>query len=222
MELFDFFYNELKTLKARTGFNQWDNLNQSPKAQEEINALIGFMVDECNKPPFDLVKNKKTLQRVIHAAVVGDKDFIGLNAKFVHRTLHTWWNLNGHRVIEERDKKPDEVYERVQLTPEQDSYVSTMLKSYERRLLSKSVPKPENIAKEGAEWQSEIEKKAHKYVPLMSKEEIYVRQKLRRAGSEFYKNRQTFNLKEFTVDGLPIMAESHSDAEEIYKIAEKL
>jgi hypothetical protein len=218
-----FFKQELETLQAKTGIRQLETLMQKEDWKKEANLLIDLMITECNKPPFNLV-TVTVKERVISRAIVEDQEFTGLNAKFVRRALNAWWNINGDRVLMARNEMQRDA-QPVVLTPEDNDKVNVLLESYRRRLLSgdgpKMVPKIESqvAEKEGAEWQSEIEKKAHKYVPLVSREEQFIRQKIRRAGSEFYKNRQSFNLKEFIVEDVPIMAESEEDALEIYRIA---
>lgn len=222
---YDFFYEEFENLKALTGINQWEKLNTgTDEGMAEINKIIDLMIAELTRDQYKIVK-PSVLQRVVHDAILNDPEFIGLNPKFVRRALNAWWNVNGDRVLmarNENEVKP------VYLSPEDNAKVNVLLESYRRRLLAgdgpRMVPKIESqvAEKEGAEWKSEIEKKAHKYIPLVSKEEQYIRQKIRRAGSEFYAKRQSFNLKEFFIEDVPIMAESESDALEIYSLATKL
>lgn len=158
MEMYDFFYNELVNLKAKTGFNQWEKLNEAKDPGAEINSLIDFMIQECNKPPFDIVK-PEVKQRVIARAVVEDQDFIGLNAKFVRKALGAWWLSNGDRVMEERNRKAESIYEKVPLSPEKSAEIDRMLDEYKRRILSdagfKPVPKVsvDVLERDGAERQ---------------------------------------------------------------------
>lgn len=174
----EFFKNQLETLHARTGIRQLENLMQNENWKKEVEVLIDFMIEECNRPPFDKVK-PEVRQRVIERAIVEDKDFIGLNAKFVRRALNAWWEVNGDRVLMALNEKEASVYDKVQLTPEQNEFVDTMLESYKRRLQAeaaalKPVPKMERkeFERVGAEWKSGIEKGGHsKGIPYSTEED---------------------------------------------------
>ncbi len=229
MGMYEFFYEEFQTLRARTGIRQWEMLNDLPKEQaaKEIHTIIDFMCQECNKPPFDIVR-PEVKQRVIARAVVEDQDFIGLNAKFVRKALNAWWVTNGDRVIEAINQKEAKVYERVELTPDQKAKIDVMANTYVARLLQgdgpKPIPKlePDEIKKEGKEWKSELERKAVsvEYRPP-SDEDFQTQDRIRKAGSELYKGRLDLHLKLFKVDRFQIFAESQVDAEQIYNIAKQ-
>jgi hypothetical protein len=178
----EFFKNQLQTLYTRTGFRQLENMMQSESWEKDITDLIGFMVEECDKPPFNSV-SETIKMRVISRAVVEDQEFTGLNAKFVRRALSKWWADNGDRVLEQLNKKDSAAP--VELTPEQNEKVNAMLESYKRRLLAGGgmtvIPRgmdPEKAAKEGAEWKSEVERKAVSvgYKPAMTAEDIQARE----------------------------------------------
>lgn len=162
-----FFKNQLETLYHRTGFRQLENMMQSESWEKDVTDLIGFMVEECNKPPFHVV-TETVKQRVISRAVVEDQEFTGLNAKFVRRALNKWWQDNGEKILEAVNAKESSVYQKVELTPEQNEKVNAMLESYRRRLLSEPggmtvLPRgmdPNKAEKDGAEWKSEVERKA--------------------------------------------------------------
>jgi hypothetical protein len=177
----EFFKNQLETLYVRTGFRQLENMMQASTWEKDITELISFMVEECDKPPFNKVP-ATVKQRVISRAVVEDPEFTGLNAKFVRRALNKWWQDNSDRVLEQLNKK--ESAPPVELTPEQNEKVNAMLESYKRRLLTGGgmtvLPRgmdPDKAAKDGAEWKSEIERKAVSkgYTPP-TKEQIVARE----------------------------------------------
>jgi hypothetical protein len=181
----EFFKNQLETLYTRTGFRQLENMMQRQGKDEagedlwkqDVRQLINFMVEECNKPPFDNVK-ETVKARVIARAVVEDQEFTGLNAKFVRRALNAWWKDNGDRVLDAMNHqsagmKPEP------LTPEQNEKINVLLESYRKSLLSPMPQmKPEEIEKEGAEWKSELERKAVSkgYKPAMNREDIKARE----------------------------------------------
>lgn len=225
MDLYDFFYQELSTVKARTGMLQWDKLNESSTKIEDINQLIDFMIIEIKKPPFDKV-NVEVKQRVISRAIVEDKDFIGLNAKFVRKALSTWWEVNGDRVLMAVNYNN---HERVELTPEQNAKVNTLLKSYSDRLLSeasniKLLPrmKSEVAKKEGAEWTSNIERKASKYVNNITPEGYELKKQVQLEAGKFYRNLHEFSkMKQFSIEGIDFLALSEEDAYKIYRKAKR-
>jgi hypothetical protein len=95
----DFFKKELTTLHLKTGMRQFETLMDKENGIEEIDLLIDLMVQASNYPPFNLI-GPDVKQRVIQQAILEDKDFIGLNAKFVVRALNTWWNQNKDRYYE--------------------------------------------------------------------------------------------------------------------------
>lgn len=223
----EFFKNQLESLYVRTGFRQLENMMQSPNWQKDISDLIGFMVSECNKPPFHSVTDE-VKKRVISRAVVEDQEFTGLNAKFVRRALNAWWKDNGDKILEAINAKEASVYKRVELTPEQNDKVNTMIESYRRRLLSgdgiKMLPRgmdPDKAEKDGAEWRSEVERKGIVHSNGITPEQYELKKKLQKAASVFYAGRISFDLKAFRVGDVEFMAENQADAEQIYEIATK-
>lgn len=95
----DFFKNELKMVQLKTGIRQLENIMNLADWEKQLEQLITLMVDETSKPPFDLI-GLDVKQRVISNAIVEDKDFIGLNPKFVRRALNTWWHFNKDKYFE--------------------------------------------------------------------------------------------------------------------------
>lgn len=160
--MFDFFYQEFKSLKALTGFTQWEKLNEMPDPENAIREVINPMVQITQVEPFKKVK-PDVLQRVIHNAILTDKEFTGLNAKFVLKALNAWWATYGDKILQAIEQKGPEVYEKVKLDPEADARVNYMLKSFQRSIESgvfQQVPKSKDPEKEGAEWVSGIERKS--------------------------------------------------------------
>jgi hypothetical protein len=158
VDMYDFFYDELKMLRALTGIRQWENLNELPDPKKAINDLIDLMIKETNVEPYDII-SPKVKQRVIHDAILNDPEFIGLNAKFVRKALHTFWMLHGENILfKHNEQKRKDEGPVVLKDPEA---VDVLLKSYLNRL-RKTAPPPkiENPQKEGKEWQSELERKA--------------------------------------------------------------
>jgi hypothetical protein len=155
-----FFKKELETLQAKTGIRQLETLMQKEDWRKEANLLIDLMIDECNKPPFDLVK-LDVKQRVISRAIVEDGDFIGLNAKFVRKALNAWWNVYGGKIIEARDESKTPV--KVDLDPEADARVNTLLQSFQRSIRNGVFQQVPKITQEEAKQEGDVRPKAHVY-----------------------------------------------------------
>lgn len=225
--MYDFFYNELKTLKARTGFNQWEKLNESANAKMDIDSMIAFMIEETDKPPFNLVR-PEVKQRVISRAVVEDAEFIGLSAKFVRRALNAWWGIYGDKILQARDEQVNGSGQKVVLTAEQSRKIDEMANKYRAEILEnaqmKSVPKieREEVRRLGAEWKSNLEWKSSNYDNGLTVEQLKTRQRILREASEFYKTRYDFSkFERYQVEGYEILAENESDALTIYERAKK-
>ena len=155
-----FFKKELETLQAKTGIRQLETLMQKEDWRKEANLLIDLMIEECNKPPFDLVK-QDVKERVISRAIVEDGDFIGLNAKFVRKALNAWWNVYGGKIIEARDESKAPV--KVDLDPEADARVNTLLQSFQRSIRNGVFQQVPKITAEEAKQEGDVRPKAHIY-----------------------------------------------------------
>lgn len=143
----DFFKSELKTLQLKTGIRQLETMASKSGWEKDMETLINFMVDECNKPPFDVI-GIDVKQRVIAAAIVEDKDFIGMNAKFVRRALSTWWTFN-----------KDKYFEKIQNSQSETTEVHEPVS-------------PEKRQEWLQKWMDSLEETKIMTVPKMSKKEI--------------------------------------------------
>lgn len=154
-----FFKKELETLQAKTGIRQLENLMQKEDWRKEANLLIDLMIEECNKPPFDLVK-PEVKERVIARAIVEDQEFIGLNAKFVRKALNAWWSMNGGKILEARDEKQ---VEKVELDPEADKRVNVLLESFKRSIQNGVFQQVPKLSQAEAKQEGDVRPKAHIY-----------------------------------------------------------
>lgn len=220
-DMFAFFYSEFESLRAKTGIKQWEQLNEQPERDKAIHDVIDLMVQECQKPPYHVVRDE-VKQRVISRAVVEDPDFIGLNARFVQRALNKWWLVNGDRVMEAMNEH--KVEDKIELSPAQKRKIDELANKYVSELLQgngpRMIPKVEHHEKVGAEWKSDLERKAVsvQYQPPDARE-VEIMDRIRKGGSELYKGRLELNLKLFHVESFQILAESESDAQKIYQLA---
>lgn len=161
-----FFRTEFENLKLKTSILQNEKLST-----EERDILIGLMVQECKVKPYDEI-DKIVIQRVISAAVIDDKDFIGFSVKWIRKTLNAWWHISGFKAYEkiQREKQAKEELEKEvpKLNPHEDIQVT--VQNYIKSLLAPSKDKTgmqavkklteKEIQQEGKEWTSELERKA--------------------------------------------------------------
>lgn len=155
-----FFYKQFESLKALTGFNQWDQLNEMANAKDEINKVIDAMVEETKREPFNILK-PGVVQRVIHDAMMNDGEFRGLNAKWVRRALNQFWGIHGESILQKHHEQNRKDIPLVELTPEQSAKVDQQINEFLAKLRAVAPPpKIKDAAKEGAEWKSELERKA--------------------------------------------------------------
>lgn len=80
-----FFVELLKDLDKLTGIKQYDRLCQLPNFRDEINKLIEILCRVCDQYSFIPDEAKK---QIISEAVIADPEFIGLNAKFIAKSLN--------------------------------------------------------------------------------------------------------------------------------------
>lgn len=84
----DFFKGELKTLKIKTGLNQYEKLSELPDAQNQIKLLLDSLVIVCNEFPYIPESDKV---RIIQENIIRDQDFQSLNSRVI------WKWLNGKK-----------------------------------------------------------------------------------------------------------------------------
>lgn len=220
MEMFEFFYEEFKTLRAKTGIRQWETLNEAADPKSAINEVINPMVEECEREHFGLIK-PEVKQRVIRDAIMNDQDFIGLNAKFVRKALNAFWNLHGERILQARDQKQNTFHVR-ELSKEEKQNIDQIANKFLADLLqgdSGIKPVPKAPIREGREWTSALEIKASGYSNGLTVQDVELKDRIRTAAAGLYKGKMSLNLKPFTVEGIRIMAESESDALQIFEKA---
>jgi hypothetical protein len=81
----EFFLELLQDLQKLTGIRQFDNLHTDTKqGMEELNELLAILIRTCEM--FPLIP-KDAQKSILRHAVISDGDFIGLNAKWVYKSL---------------------------------------------------------------------------------------------------------------------------------------
>lgn len=98
-----FFLDLLQELQKLTGIKQFENMNlESSKGKEDLNELLTILCNTCEM--FPLIP-KDAQKSILRHAVISDGDFIGLNAKFVYKSLQA----HRDRYFKEAAHIPDEV-----------------------------------------------------------------------------------------------------------------
>jgi hypothetical protein len=95
----EFFLDLLQELDKLTGIKQWDRISHS---KDETNELLDILTRTCQMFPLIPVDAQKSILR---HAVISDGDFIGLNAKWVYKSL----NAQRDRFFKEAAHIPSEV-----------------------------------------------------------------------------------------------------------------
>ena len=179
-----FFKTQLETLKDRTGLNQFEKLKEENDWKTKANQLIQFMVDECNRAPFDMVRDE-VKQRVISQAIVDDQEFTGLNAKFVRRALNAWWLVYGGKVLEARDQLAKEEKKQIPEYSGPPIDVDVLVKSYLQRLRQPNPNQVPELTKKEIEEEGQERPKAHIYRSTDRSYKKQIDEKVRK-GRELY------------------------------------
>jgi hypothetical protein len=95
----EFFFDLLQELDKLTGIKQWDRISHS---KDDTNELLDILTRTCQMFPLIPVDAQKSILR---HAVISDGDFIGLNAKWVYKSL----NAQRDRFFKEAAHIPSEV-----------------------------------------------------------------------------------------------------------------
>jgi hypothetical protein len=214
-----FWKDQFKMLKLRRGILQAEKLTR-----EEIGVLIAEMILECQVAPYNEI-DKVVLQRVISDAVLNDPDFIGFTVSWVRRTLNKYWHLGGYKLYDKIQREKEAAADALkQNVPTENHHedINDLLERTRKRLLAEGrtyrAPSDFNEPVKGSAgddgWFHE-QKKAAKIKREHQSE-------LNRLSSEFYKNRESLDLKQWEDDkGFYVLAESEKDAIEIYNLATK-
>lgn len=81
----DYFKNLLQHLDKLTGLQQYAKLCQTPNPKEEIKTLLDILCRVTDQYSYIPDESKK---QIINEAVISDPEFIGLNAKFIAKSLN--------------------------------------------------------------------------------------------------------------------------------------
>jgi hypothetical protein len=225
----DFFKREFELLEAKTGFKQYEKILDKDTWERDLEEIINLMVAECNRPPFDMV-GIDIKMNVIRSAIVEDKEFTGLSARFVHRSLSNWWQFNGGRYLEKHMQAlPKEEHE-----PAPPEVAEKYLKEWEEKVKAAgsrfTVPAltPEEIKREGQEKPNLMQEQLDKLAPKTDYRQqpdyvLKVKENIRRICAETYKHldphRMPKGFESFRIGEYDIYCESADKAKEIYEKA---
>lgn len=134
----DFFKAEMRTLKVKTGLNQYENISSLPDAQDQLKTLFDGLVSICNEFPFIPDEAK---QIIIREAIIKDQEFTGLNARVI------WKWLNGKKDLYFKEMAHQKIEEQSEpLTGEErDKWLQEWLKVVQGGVMQ-SVPKVDMYA----------------------------------------------------------------------------
>lgn len=82
----EYFLGVLQNLDKLTGMKQYEKLLQTQDYKTEIKTLLDILCRVCDYYPFIPDENK---QSIINDAILSDPEFIGLNAKFISKSLNS-------------------------------------------------------------------------------------------------------------------------------------
>lgn len=214
----DFFKREFELLESKTGFKQYDKILERPTWEKDLDEIIDLMIIETNRPPFDLV-GVDVKMRVIQQAIVDDKEFIGLNAKFVRRALATWWQFSKDRYFDKMIERPQEPAPEPVTEEEREKWLKVWQENLRGARSSFTTTLPVLTNQDIEEEGQERPKPAPRYVNNETQETLLMKEKIRKAGREFYKN-EPIDSRHFSYfiidDKYEVFAKSKEDAEQIY------
>jgi hypothetical protein len=218
-----FFKTEMKMNKIRRGIDQAEKFSA-----DEIRVLIGEMVLECQKPPYNQIE-KVIIQNVVKDAVLNDPDFFYFTVSWIRKILNKWWYLSGWKHVEKLQREKEAEAEKNKPVPSKNEYEDLLITA-ELELKRRAQETPEWMKNQrhvkfnsfsGSESKSNLERKGVSYSNNMTVEDYVFRECILKAKSDFYVRRVSFSLNEFIVNDYKMFAESESDAKVIYEDAKQ-
>lgn len=211
----EFFKQELKTLKAKTGLNQYETFSAMTDhdgkniGAEQITVLINAMAYTCDNFP-EIPDDHK--QEYIRAAMIRkDHDFTGLYATWVYAVLNA---VRGKYFKQEAHQKKESIYDKILLTDEQRKEVDALLDNYKNEIAQgfSKVPKltPDEIKEEGQERPKKVVHQGP------TKEEIEMQDKIRSCAAARYQGADFSKFQTYIVEGYKIFCASQEHAHEIF------
>lgn len=145
-----FLQSLLSKLYVYSGIDQAGKLSD-----KQITELLDGLEDECNRKDWEKIK-PEVKKRIIEEAVKTEKEFYGLNVKFLRYIFNKHWSIHGGKILEqESHQKTVDLIER---TPEELKRIDIIANGYLEQIKNgafnvREVPKlsPKEIEEEGQE-----------------------------------------------------------------------
>lgn len=154
----DFLKSELKTLKAKTGLNQLENLSALPDSQNQIKILLDSIMLVFDEFHFIPDNDKK---RIIQENIIRDQEFQGLNSRVVWR----WLNAQKDKYYKELAHRESESGEPPLTGEARDKAIAEWLQAVNKLQTAVSVPQ-DKYSEIRANWNPD----KLKYDPLTPEE----------------------------------------------------
>ena len=209
----EFFKQELKTLKAKTGLNQYENIGVLPDAAFQFKILLDSLELACEDFKYIPDADK---QRIIQKGIVTAENFTGLHS----RVVWSWLNANKEHYWAVETAKVNASSEVLKTFDQLPGALQAEIRAFQASLLNndgiKSVPQVSQqeidamqIHDERSRGDSVSKGYEPKPVPKYREQllEIY-----RRKTSE----KPYASVKVFEIEGINISAENLEEAQEIY------
>jgi len=214
----DFFKEELEALERKTGLKQYEKILAQDKWEVELKELLDELCRVCNQ--FDYIPNEDKA-KIIRQNIITDQEFIGFNSRIIYK-----W-LSGSKAIYFKEQAHQKQPEEYKSNPERNLLSLLQIiggqKELDEVLLKNLTPEQlkelENTRALSGGFMM-ADNFGDKMKQQRAKREF--QDLLNRLSSEFYKNRETYEVKTYEDDkGFYVLAENEIDAEEIYKMAKK-
>jgi len=143
-----FLQSLMPKLYAYSGIDQGGKLTA-----KQVTELIDALVEECNRKEWEKIK-PEVKERIIEEAVKTEKEFYGLNVKFLRYVFHKHWGVHGGKILESEAKERDGI-QIIERTPEELARIDVIANGYLQQIKNgfnvREVPKltPKEIEEEG-------------------------------------------------------------------------
>lgn len=154
----EFLKSELKTLKAKTGLNQLENLSALPDSQNQIKILLDSIMLVFDEFHFIPDNDKK---RIIQENIIRDQEFQGLNSRVVWR----WLNAQKDKYYKELAHRESESGEPPLTGEARDKAIAEWLQAV-NKLENAVTVKEDKYSEIRANWNPDKKK----YTPLSDEE----------------------------------------------------
>lgn len=87
----------------------YSGIDQAGKlSDKQVTELLDALEDECNRKDWEKIK-PEVKQRIIEEAVKTEKEFYGLNVKFIRYVFNKHWGVHGGKILEMEARQKDSI-----------------------------------------------------------------------------------------------------------------